>query len=69
MVLAGTMAYEKAGFKTFGFSFGREDIWGPEKDVYWGKETVHTVSIDTATLKIAPPLKLHLQHLTFSSFT
>ena len=31
MVLAGTMAYEKAGFKTFGFSFGREDIWGPEK--------------------------------------
>ena len=40
MVLAGTMAYEKAGFKTFGFSFGREDIWGPEKDVYWGKETV-----------------------------
>ena len=40
MVLAGTMAYEKAGFKTFGFSFGREDIWSPEKDVYWGKETV-----------------------------
>ena len=40
MVLAGTMAYEHAGFKTFGFSFGREDIWEPEKDVYWGKETV-----------------------------
>ena len=39
MVLAGTMAYEHAGFKTFGFSFGREDIWEPEKDVYWGKET------------------------------
>ena len=31
MVLAGTMAYEHAGFKTFGFSFGREDIWEPEK--------------------------------------
>ena len=41
MVLAGTMAYEKAGFKTFGFSFGREDIWGPEKDVYWGKKLFH----------------------------
>ena len=40
MCLAGTMAYEHAGFKTFGFSFGREDIWEPEKDVYWGKETV-----------------------------
>ena len=40
MVLAGTMAYEHAGFKTFGFSFGREDLWEPEKDVYWGKETV-----------------------------
>ena len=35
MCLAGTMAYEHAGFKTFGFSFGREDIWEPEKDVYW----------------------------------
>ena len=40
MVLAGTMAYEHAGFKTFGFSFGREDLWEPEKDVYWGSETV-----------------------------
>ena len=40
MCLAGTMAYEHSGFKTFGFSFGREDIWEPEKDVYWGKETV-----------------------------
>jgi catalase-peroxidase len=39
MCLAGTMAYEQAGFKTFGFSFGREDIWEPEKDVYWGSET------------------------------
>jgi catalase-peroxidase len=35
---AGTMAYEDMGLKTFGFGFGREDIWHPEKDVYWGSE-------------------------------
>ncbi|MDO6963509.1 catalase/peroxidase HPI [Rhizobium alvei] len=38
IILAGTMAYEDMGLKTFGFSFGRSDIWGPEKDVYWGAE-------------------------------
>ena len=38
MVLAGTVAYESMGLKTFGFGFGREDIWAPEKDVYWGSE-------------------------------
>ena len=38
MILAGTMAYESMGLKTFGFSFGREDIWHPEKDIYWGSE-------------------------------
>lgn len=36
--LAGTIAYDVAGLKTFGFGFGREDIWHPEKDVYWGAE-------------------------------
>ncbi|WP_029857949.1 catalase/peroxidase HPI [Vibrio parahaemolyticus] len=35
---AGTMAYESMGLKTFGFGFGREDIWHPEKDIYWGSE-------------------------------
>ncbi len=38
MVFAGTMAYESMGLKTYGFSFGREDIWHPEKDIYWGSE-------------------------------
>ena len=38
MILAGNVAYESMGFKTFGFGFGREDIWHPEKDTYWGAE-------------------------------
>ncbi|MFN3171438.1 MAG: catalase/peroxidase HPI [Hyphomicrobiales bacterium] len=38
IILAGNMAYESMGLKTFGFGFGREDIWGPETDVYWGAE-------------------------------
>jgi len=38
MALAGTIAYESMGLKTYGFGFGREDIWAPEKDVWWGSE-------------------------------
>ncbi|MUU76901.1 catalase/peroxidase HPI [Winogradskyella sp. HL2-2] len=38
IILAGTIAYESMGLKTYGFAFGREDIWHPEKDVYWGAE-------------------------------
>jgi len=38
IALAGTIAYESMGLKTYGFAFGREDIWHPEKDVYWGAE-------------------------------
>ncbi|MDQ7734237.1 catalase/peroxidase HPI [Halomonas sp. SpR1] len=38
MILAGTVAYESMGLPSYGFSFGREDIWAPEKDIYWGDE-------------------------------
>jgi catalase-peroxidase len=40
MILAGTCAMETMGFETFGFAGGREDVWEPEQDIYWGSETV-----------------------------
>lgn len=39
MILTGNVALESMGFKTFGFAGGREDVWEPESNVYWGKET------------------------------
>jgi catalase-peroxidase len=38
MILAGTVAYESMGLPAYGFSFGRKDVWHPEKDIYWGAE-------------------------------
>src|SRR5579862_4422806 len=39
MILAGNVALESMGFKTFGFGGGREDVWEPDEDIYWGPET------------------------------
>ncbi|HPF22943.1 MAG TPA: catalase/peroxidase HPI [Hyphomonas sp.] len=55
ILLAGTMAYESMGLKTFGFSFGREDIWGPEKDVYWGAEKEWLAPSDERYTDVSKP--------------
>ena len=47
MILAGNVAYESMGLRTFGFAFGREDIWHPEKDIYWGAEKEWLAPSDT----------------------
>uniref|UniRef100_A0A2A3JZA6 Catalase-peroxidase n=4 Tax=Alloyangia mangrovi TaxID=1779329 RepID=A0A2A3JZA6_9RHOB len=58
MILSGTIAYEVAGLKTFGFGFGREDIWHPEKDVYWGAEKEWLAPSDTRYGDVTDPASL-----------
>lgn len=58
IVLSGTIAYEVAGLKTFGFAFGREDIWHPEKDIYWGDEKEWLAPSDTRYSDVADATSL-----------
>ena len=58
MALAGTMAYESMGLKTFGFAFGREDIWAPETDVYWGSEKEWLAPSENRYADLANPATL-----------
>ncbi|MEC3860077.1 catalase/peroxidase HPI [Mesobacterium sp. TK19101] len=55
ILLAGTMAYESMGLKTFGFAFGRTDIWHPEKDTYWGAEREWLAPSDTRYGDVSKP--------------
>jgi catalase-peroxidase len=55
MLLAGNVAYESMGLKTFGFGFGRADIWHPEKDVYWGAEKEWLAPSDSRYENVADP--------------
>lgn len=55
ILLAGTIAYESMGLKTYGFAFGREDIWHPEKDVYWGAEKEWLAPSDTRYTDVNKP--------------
>jgi catalase-peroxidase len=55
MILAGTVAYESMGLKTFGCALGREDIWHPEKDIYWGSEKEWLAPSDTRYVDVNKP--------------
>ncbi|MDZ7710267.1 MAG: catalase/peroxidase HPI [Roseovarius sp.] len=55
IILSGNMAYESMGLKTFGFAFGREDIWHPEKDTYWGAEREWLAPSDTRYDDVSKP--------------
>ncbi len=53
MILAGNVALESTGFRTFGFAAGREDVWEPDQDVYWGKETIWLAGSSTPNSRYA----------------
>ena len=55
LVYAGTIAYESMGLKTFGFSFGRADIWHPEIDIYWGSEKEWLAPSDSRYCDLSDP--------------
>lgn len=55
ILLSGTVAYESMGLKTFGFAYGREDIWHPEEDVYWGAEKEWLAPSDERYDDVAKP--------------
>ena len=55
MILAGNVAYESMGLKTFGFAFGREDVWHPDKDIYWGSENEWLAPSDTRYSDVEKP--------------
>jgi len=55
IILAGNVALESMGLKTFGFGFGRADIWAPEKDIYWGAEKEWLAPSDTRYEDVANP--------------
>ena len=55
MILAGTIAYESMGLKTYGFAYGREDVWHPEKDTYWGAEKEWLAASDNRYDDVANP--------------
>ncbi len=55
MILAGNIAYESMGLKTFGFGFGRPDVWHPETDTYWGSEKEWLAPSDLRYDSVADP--------------